>query len=334
MKVLIIGGSGVISTAIVNLLLEKGHQVAIVNRGRTGRRFRGEVEQIVADRSDLKSFEEQLAGVSCDAVIDMICFFPEQAASAYRIFRGRVAHFIHTSTGCAVGGPLEKLPSDETEPYKPVNDYGINKMKTEQFHLAKHQEEGWPVTVVRPAYTYGPGAPMLHIWIGPDPYLIDRLRRGLPVIIHGDGNGTAMATHVDDAAKAYVGILGKNKTLGQIYYAVNDERFTWRDYYERVATAVGGTANLVPVPTDVLVKALPAEKSFFLDKILRYPGWFSNAKLKRDVPEFQPELTLEEGVRRTVEWLDANNQSLKCPDDYVDDVIAQQLVPVYERLKV
>jgi len=333
MKVLVLGGTGLISTSIVRQLLKKGHKVAVVNRGKTPVRTRGAIDHIRADRSDLRKFEKTLRDVRCDAVIDMICFHVKQAQSAFRTFHGRVKHFVHCSTTATTGGPLNKLPSDESEPYKPSGDYGLHKMRVEKYYLKKSNEEGFPVTILRPAYTFGPGAPMINIW-GPDPHLIDRLRRGQPVIIYGDGSMPFMATYIDDVAIGFVGVLGRRKTFGEIYNVASENSFPWREYIERIAGAIGGKANLVPIPTDVLLRAVPPEKRFFLAMFLRYPQSFSNEKLKRDISDFRPKTSFEAGVRRTVKWLDSVGLTPRSPKDHPDTVLARQITATYKKLKV
>jgi nucleoside-diphosphate-sugar epimerase len=155
MKILIIGGTGLISTAITRKLLERGDDVTLFNRGRTTPRFKGTVHSIVGDRNDYERFEAAFSRDSFDVVIDMVSFHPDQTASAIRAFRGRTKQFVHCSTVCVYSGPVTRIPTLETEPYHSIGQYGKNKILCENLLFEAHKKGEIPVTVMRPSHSYG-----------------------------------------------------------------------------------------------------------------------------------------------------------------------------------
>ena len=158
MKILIIGGTGLISTAIVNQLVERGDEVTVYNRGVTPWRISKTVREIKGNRWDYPAFEVQMKDVSFDAVIDMVAFAPENAESVLRAFTGKVKHIVVCSTVCVYGGPMTKLPATDDEPRRPVTDYGRNKSKIEDILISANGKNGLHTTVIRPSYTTGEGA--------------------------------------------------------------------------------------------------------------------------------------------------------------------------------
>lgn len=304
MRVLVLGGTGLISTAIVEWLIAKGHTPVLFNRGVSPRRFNYDIETITGDRADLAGFARTMRNVKAEAVIDMITFDAKTASHNVRVFRDRVKHFVFCSTVCVYGGPLTQIPADESEPHTPVSDYGRDKSRAEAAYLSAFHEFGFPVTIMRPSHCYGPGRPLLDIW-GYNPSLVARIRKGRPIIVPGDGQGLWQPGYIGDVAKGFVGALGRKAALGKAYNIVGDEIMTWRAFHERMAKAIGCEARIVPMTTAQISAGSPKSASRMLREIFQYHAAYSNAALKRDVPEYRELLTWEEGVRRTVEWMDA-----------------------------
>ena len=161
MRVLILGGTGLISTAIVEWLIAKNHTPVLFNRGKSPHRFEYELEQIPGDRTDFRAFSTAMKRQRFDAVIDMITFDAKTAAHNAKVFDGKVAHFLFCSTVCVYGGQLTKIPAGESEPHRPVSAYGENKSKAEAAYMRAFRERNFPVTIFRPSHCYGPGAPLL-----------------------------------------------------------------------------------------------------------------------------------------------------------------------------
>jgi nucleoside-diphosphate-sugar epimerase len=323
MHVLFIGGTGLISTAIARQLLDAGHQVTLFNRGKTESRLPEGAQTITGNRGDYQAFIQTFSDKTYDVVVDMVAFHPNDSEAAVKAFKGRVGQFIFCSTVCVYSGPVATIPTPETEPYHSIGGYGKNKAECEKL-LLREFEDGFPVTIMRPSHTYGEGGQIIRSFGTYDAMnmFVDRLRKGKPIIVQGDGNSMWAALHVDDAAKGFISTMGNEKCLGQAYNITADEWISWNMYHEQVAEVVGGTFNPVYIPTEVLAKIAP-EQSGGLTDIFSWPSIFDNNKIKRDAGYPGQTISFKEGVGRTLAWLEAND---RLPDsdtnDYEDRLIA------------
>lgn len=300
MKVLIIGGSGLISQGILKHLLARGAEVAVFNRGKRGVALPAGVQQIVGDRTDRAQLQQAATANRFDVVIDMVCYDPAHAEQAVQIFSGRCEQFIFCSTVCTYG---VKLPPgvfvDETFPQEPISGYGRNKLRCEQIHLTAHHDGRYQTTIVRPSHTYGPGSPLIDN-LEPNPVAWDRIERDEPVLCAGDGLGLWVSTHRDDCGKFFAHAALNPKTYGQAYNATRNPHLTWRDYYRTLAGVLGKPARLLFMPADWITRHDP-ERFGLLREITAFHGAYDSAKAQRDVPEFVCDIDLEEGVRQTLE---------------------------------
>lgn len=321
MKVCIIGGTGNISSAIVSRLLALGHDVTVFNRGES-RSIPNGVRHIKGDRTNREAFEAAIQKEKFDVGIDMICFTPEDAASSVRAFRG-VKHFINTSTTCTYGIEYDYLPADETHILRPISTYGKNKAAADAVYMEAYYREGFPVTIIKPSTTYGPIHGMLR-QIAWEFSWIDRVRKNKPIIICGDGNALHQHLHVDDAALAYCGIPGKKRCIGQTYNLVSRGFITWLDYHKLAMRVLGcDEVELIHIPfRDLQRMEIP---NFSLcEDIFAHHIYYSSEKLYRDVPEFQPKVTLEAGMKQVFEAMEhegriPNSDELHWEDKIIAD---------------
>lgn len=329
MKVLIIGGTGLISTAITRQLLERGDDVTHFNRGKSEARFgdAGAVTALHGDRKDYPAFERQMQDAGTfDAVIDMIGFAPGDAESAVRAFAGRTGQFVFCSTVCVYGGPATRYPIREDEPRTPTASYGANKVKCEDTILEAGTRGDFAATIMRPSHTYGEGGGIVHSLGGKTTYL-DRVRKGKPVVVHGDGSSLWAACHIDDVARGFVGALGNPAAFGKSYNVTGEEWMTWDRYHEGVAEALGvPTPRLVHIPTDLLGKVAPRRAGISVD-IFQYPSVFDNSAAMRDLG-FCYTIPWVEGVKRTVAELDRRGKIEDSDADPFDD----HLIAAWDRL--
>lgn len=324
MNVLIIGGTGLISTGIVKALITRGAAITVFNRGRTDDRLGADVHHLVGDRNDFPAFENAIAATDTwDVVIDMICFRPEQTESDVRAFAGRCGHFIFCSTVCTYGNTQTIIPTLETTPQSPHSAYGRDKVACEKIFLRAHAAGQMPVTIFRPSHTYGPGGGVINN-LGWAPTFVDRLRRGRPIIVSGDGHGLWQSAFSEDVGVGFAHAVGREKCFGEAYNIVADEIVTWDEYVRRTAAAIGAPPpQLVHMPTDFLL-TLDRARFVALEEIFRYHGVYSSEKLKRDVPEYRPTTPYEDGVRRTVAWMDAHKTIASADCDPWEDKLIER----------
>lgn len=304
MKIGIVGGSGNISQPIVRNLLALGHEVVCVNRGRT-RPVPDGARLVQVDRHDRERFEQAMQRERFDAAIDMIGFDAEDAASSIRAFRG-VGWFVHTSTVCTYGIHYDYFPAAEDHALRPISAYGRNKAAADDVYLAAWHTEKFPVVILKPSTTYGPVQGLVRqvCW---DFSWLDRIRKGKPLLVCGDGNALHQHLHVEDAAWAFVGVIGKARTLGQVYNVVDRGYITWADHHRTAMGLIGREVELVGVAHADL-KRLEVPAFGICDEIFAHHVYYSSEKLFRDVPEFRPRVSLAEGMAQTLEAMDRDGR--------------------------
>jgi nucleoside-diphosphate-sugar epimerase len=299
MRVLIIGGTGLISVGIAKELLGRGARVAMFNRGQRPNTLPADVEQLSGNRADPRAFAA-LADRRFDAVIDMICFSPAQAEQTVQTFAARTEHVLFCSTCCtyAVDIPPHVIVR-ENDAQRPFSEYGKNKLICERLFLQAGAEGKFAATVIRPSCTYGPGSFLID-QLEFDTPAWGRIERGLPVLAAGDGLGLWQATHRDDVGRLFAHAVLNPKTYGQAYNATRDEVFTWRDFYRQAAVSLGRAPRMIFLPASSIVSRAP-ERFGLLAENTRYHGAYDSSKAKRDVPEFRCSIDFVDGARETIE---------------------------------
>ena len=329
MNILIIGGLGNISTSITRQLLEHGHDLTLFTRSAPDELeapIAAGAKLILGDRTDYTDFETKVTEAGeFDCVIDMLCFTPEDVESDVRAFKGRVGQFIFTSTVDVYtkSGPYPVTEDVERNP-SPRFGYAFNKVKCEHIFENAHERGDFPVTIIRPAHTYR--GFFIHTF-GWGTYFLDRLRRGQPVIVHGDGSSIWVATHSDDAARAYVGAVGNPKTFGKAYHLAADELLTWDMYHRILAKAIDAPEpTLVHIPTDLLEKVVPKAAEWCAVNF-SHNNIFDTTAAKTDLG-FRYTISWEEGGHRGYNWL-KERDLIENSDDYP---FYDQVIEAWQRL--
>lgn len=297
MHVLILGGTGLISTAITRQLLDRGVRVTHANRGISPHRFDGEVTSVRARRDDVDALTALAEGEHFDAVIDMICFTPDEARIAVQALAGRTERYLMCSTVDVFTKPAPAYPLDETGERRPspAFPYAYRKAECERILEDAFRAGRLPVTILRPAATYADSAVPS---VGSFDLALERLRRGLPLIMHGDGSSLWAACHRDDVARAFIGALDNDVTVGRSYNVSGTELLTWDRYWAAVADAVGVRPEFVHIPTDVLGACAPKLSEWCVQNF-QYDNVFSADAAVRDL-----------GFAYTVRWADGIGRAL------------------------
>lgn len=297
MRVLVIGGTGLISSEIVQQLVDGGNDVTVCNRAMSGRPSPAAVRHLVADRRESRYFESLMAhSGTWDCVIDMVCFVPKEATSAVRAFAGRTSQYILTSTVDVYRKPATRYPYREDEPLGGIGAYARNKVACERIVLAAHRRGQLQVSILRPAATYGEGSLPVHS-LGRSTTFLDRLRRGKPIVGHGDGSSLWVFCHAGDVARAFVGAVGNDRALGRAYHIAGEEWLTWDQHHALLAEVIGAPPpRLVHIPTDTLAILAP-ERSQLAVENLQFNAVFDNTLARVDLG-FRYTVPLREGLSR------------------------------------
>ncbi len=302
MKVLFVGGTGIISSACSRLALERGIELYLLNRGQSVRPVPAGARVLRGDIRDPGSARAALGDLAFDAVAEFIAFTPDHIETDLALFRGRTQQYVFISSASAYQTPPASLPvTESTVLDNPFWQYSRNKIACEERLVRAYREEKYPVTIVRPSHTYDCTlVPMDGGWT-----TIDRMRRGQEVVVHGDGTSLWTLTHHADFARGFVGLLGNSKAIGEAVHITSDEWLSWNQIFELMARAAGATLRPVHVPSDLIAAHDPNWGPGLLgDKA--HSMVFDNSKIKRLVPDYECRIPFSRGAAEIVAWYDAD----------------------------
>jgi nucleoside-diphosphate-sugar epimerase len=239
--------------------------------------------------------------------VDWVAYTPDDIARDLALFRDRTDQYVFISSASAYQKPpTDYLITESTPLYNPFWKYSQDKIACEDALLEAYRMTGFPVTIVRPSLTYDPQLPIAIGGWGCYT-LVDRLKRGRPIIVHGDGSSLWVVTHADDFAQGFLGLLGNDRAIGHAFHITSDEVLTWDQIYRTIADAVGVEPNIVHIASDFIVQVEPDMRGTLTgDK--SWSAVFDNSKIKRFVPGFQARIPFHQGVRRTLSWFEADER--------------------------
>jgi nucleoside-diphosphate-sugar epimerase len=307
LRVLFVGGTGVISSGCAQLAVERGIELVVLNRGQSHKldvppgaaAVRGDI------RTDPDGVAQLLHDRRFDAVVEWVAFTPDHIEQDLRIFAGRTRQFVFISSASAYQKPPSRYPiTEDTALVNPRWQYSRDKIACEERLMRAYREDGFPVTIVRPSLTYGRSQIPLVLGSWQHPWtMIDRMQRGAPVIVPGDGTSLWTVTWNGDFAKGLVGLLGLEKSLGQAFHITSDEVLTWNAIFREAAHAVGVEPSIVHIASDWIAAHHSAFEGTLLgDKA--HSAVFDNSKIRRFVPDFACTVPWAVGVRRAVAWFE------------------------------
>ena len=305
MKILLIGGTGTISTAISKKILEKGWDLWILNRGNRNEAILAGANEIRCDINNEAETAAKLGKHSFDAAANFIVFNKSQAERDYRLLGGRTKQYFFISSASVYQKPLSDYRITESTPHaNPFWEYSRNKIACEDFFMAKYREEGFPVTIILPSHTYDERRIPLGIHGAKGSWQVaKRMLEGKPVIIHGDGTSLWTMTHNTDFAEAFTGLAGNIHALGETVHITSDETLTWNQIYLSIANALDVKLNAVHISSEFLAKTGPYDFRGSLIGDKANSVVFDNSKLKRLVPGFTAKVRFDQGIKKCIEYI-------------------------------
>ncbi|MGG7510859.1 SDR family oxidoreductase [Plantibacter sp. YIM 135249] len=302
-RILFIGGSGVISSACVQRAVEQGHEVSVLNRGRSSERpLPDGVELLRADVSDAAAVQAAIGGRDFDVVSQFLAFTPEQVRDDIARFEGHTGQYVFISSASAYQTPPSRLPVTESTPLvNPEWQYSRDKIACEDLLVAAYRDAAFPITIVRPSHTYDrTSIPTIGHWTD-----IARMRAGKPVVVHGDGTSRWTITHTDDFAVGFTGLLGRPDVIGDAFHITGDHAPTWNEIYSWLGAAAGVEPDLVHVSSEGIAAEVPSLGPGLLgDKA--HSMIFDTTKLRTVVPEFRTMVPFWTGAEEIVDYYDAH----------------------------
>jgi len=319
MKVLFIGGTGIISSAVSRLAVERRIDLYHFNLGKSHRKIEG-VKHIFGDIRNIEQTRQILKNHRFDVVVNWISFIPEHVLADIEIFSEKTDQYIFISSSSAYEKPISKLPiTEETPLINPFWQYSRDKAACEKILMDAYQTRNFPVTIVRPSHTYDKTL-IPNDW---GYTILDRMIKGKKVIIHGDGTSLWVLTYNSDFAIGFTGLFGKKEALGEAYHITSDELLTWNQIYQMMADELGVELKAIHIPSDFIARYNPEHGAGLLgDK--SHSVIFDNSKIKKLVPEFQCKIPFYEGVKEIISWYRNNKEWQIVKDEInasIDEII-------------
>ncbi len=305
MKVLFIGGTGTISSAITQQLSQTNCDLYLLNRGNRSSILSSNITVLQTDITDERKVEELLNGHSFDVVCDFIGFLPEHVERDYRLFRNRTKQYMYISSASAYQKPLSDYRITEgTTLANPYWQYSRDKIACEDFLMKKYREEGFPVTIIRPSHTYDERSIPLGVHGSKGSWQVaKRMLEGKKVIIHGDGTSLWTMTHNSDFAKGFIGLMGNPHAIGQAFQITSDESLTWNQIYASIARALGVELHPYYVSSSFLASVSNYDFTGSLIGDKANTVIFDNSKLKQAVPDFHATKRFDQGIQETIDYV-------------------------------
>lgn len=324
MKILFIGGTGNISTEVSKLCVDNKIDLYLLNRGKRKVKIDG-VKEILCDISDLENSKNILANHNWDVVVNWIAFTPKDVENDLKLFAGKTKQYIFISSASAYQKPPNSPFITESTPLKnPFWQYSRDKITCEDLLMNEYRSNNFPITIVRPSLTFDTVIPLpIGGWM--EYTVIDRIKKGQKIIVHGDGTSLWTIMHAKDFAKGFIGLLGHQQAIGESFHITSDEILTWNQIHEAVADAVGMKANIVHIPSDFIAKYDKEQVGGLLgDKA--HSVIFDNTKIKKFVPGFTATIPFNKGIKETIKWFeeDPSRQIIKQEtNDLIDNIISE-----------
>ncbi|MBU0476053.1 MAG: SDR family oxidoreductase [Bacteroidetes bacterium] len=329
MKVLFIGGTGIISAAVSELCIKKGIDLYLFNRGLNTEFINKNAKLIQGDISNREEMKSLLKDETFDVVVDWLAFTPEDIKFDVELFKNKTKQFVFISSASVYQKPLSNyLVTEKTPISNPYWKYARNKIACEELLINEYNKEGFPVTIVRPSFTYGETLIPATITNNKKPMtLINRIKTGKKIIVHGDGSSLWVMTHNSDFAKGFVGLLGNEKTIGEIFHITSDEVLTWNQIFMTIGKILEVEPNIIHIPSDFINTYAPQIGEGLLgDKATSIV--FDNSKIKSFVPEFNCTVKYEEGIRKSLNWLEVHPKYCEIDDE--NNQIIDMIIAKYE----
>ena len=332
MKLLFIGGTGLISSACSELAVQLGHELFLLNRSISQRHpVPKGVSLLIGDaHGEGEHLSRLLAGHHFDAVVDFIAFTQADIERDVAFLLGKTDQFVFISSASAYEKPPHSYLITEQTPLKnPFWQYSRDKIACEDKLLQAFRREGFPVTIVRPSLTYGPSQIPFCVGSWSHPWtIIDRIRRGAKVIVPGDGTSLWVLTWNADFAVGLLGLLGNPQTIGEMFQITSDEVLTWDQIYLEAFTALDILPNIVHVPSELIAAYWPhAVGSLIGDKANSVV--FDNSKIRRFVPDFHCEVNWAQGLRQAIAWHESHPEFQELDDEM--NQVMDRIVLAYRR---
>lgn len=328
MKILFIGGTGNISAECAKLAIKRGAEVSVLNRGNKDNKALAGARVILADIHNEDAVAAKTADMYFDSVVNFINFKPEDIQRDIRLFSKKTDQYIHISSVCIYRKPFSIWPATESAPVGASGwEYADDKIGCEKVLMQEFIKNGFPAVIVRPTHTYSDSLiPVAMCGQQGEWGVLDRIRKGKPVIVQGDGLTLWTLTHSRDFAKGLVGLLGNSHAVGETVQITSDEVVTWDSIYQSIGRAMGIKPKLIHISTQMIGAFYPEYYARMIGDTSNC-AIFDNSKIKRLVPEFQASVRADDGIRSAVQYHLAHTELQR--EDPKFDLLCDRMAAAY-----
>lgn len=303
MKVILIGGTGVLSKDVAKQCIESQIDLYMINRGKRLQHVPDGAKVIIGDINKPKELFKKIKNLEFDIVIDFLSYEPKQLSRNLQLFQNKYKQYIFISSATVYSTEYpEKYITEDTPTTNDDWVYAKNKILCEKFLEDEKRKNGLHYTIIRPYITYGETRiPFAFISKKKQWTLVDRILKEKPIIVWDQGKNLCTLTHTEDFAKGVVGLFMNPEAFGQAFHITSDESLAWIDVLEKIAKAVGKEAKMILVPSNVIEKKFKEMKGELSgDKAITRK--FDNTKIKSIVSGFVCEISFEEGIKKTIDY--------------------------------
>jgi nucleoside-diphosphate-sugar epimerase len=316
------------SQAVSKLAVEKGIDLYLFNRGNNNQFAPPESKIIEGNIRDFSETKEKLKNYKFDVVIDFVAFTAEHVKNDIKLFKDQIEQYIFISSASAYQKPQTNYLIDESTPLaNPYWEYSRNKIACEDVLINEYRKNAFPFTIVRPSHTYSKNYIPASINSSKSWTLVDRMRRGKKILVHGDGTSLWTMTHNSDFAKGIVGLIGNIKAIAHAFHITSDESLNWNQIYRSIARAAGVKIDIVHAASEKIAQYDNKYRGSLLgDKAVSVV--FDNTKIKNFVPEFKAITSFAEGIQKTVGWFDNNPEYKEVDNEWnklIDKIIKESV---------
>jgi len=330
MKALFIGGTGTISSAVSELAVKKGIDLYLLNRGNRSELIPKGAKSIIGDIRDIERAREILKDYKFDVVVDWVAFNVEHVKASIELFRDKTSQYIFISSASVYQKPPSHYLITESTPLvNPYWQYARDKIECENILMEEYANNNFPVTIVRPSYTYGKTMipfifnSRIRRWT-----IVDRMKKGKKIIVPGDGTSLWTLTHNTDFAKGFIGLMGNVQAIGHAFHITSDEVLTWDQIANIIGSAVGVKPEIIHIPSEFIGAFSPESIGGLLgDKSVSVV--FDNSKIKRFVPGYQATVSFVEGIKESIEWYEADAGRREVDEEF--NLLADKIINAYEK---
>ncbi|MFW5794178.1 MAG: NAD-dependent epimerase/dehydratase family protein [Bacillota bacterium] len=316
MKVLFIGGTGLISTAVSELAIERGIDLYVLNRGNNNEVLPNEAKTIICDINDEDTVKQALKDHKFDAVVDWIAFVPKHVKRDYRLFKGITNQYIFISSASAYKKPLPKLPITEDIPLdNPYWGYSQNKKHCEEY-LLSIKDKDFNVTIIRPSHTYDDTTLVFQLSPWKYPYtILKRMLEKKPIVIPDDGESLWTLTYNYDFAEAFLDVMGNKSAYNDYFHLTSNKVYSWNKITGFIYDALEMEPNVIHIPTDFILKYFPEFKGeLYGDK--KDSAVFDNSKIKEIAPNYKSEVEYYDVAKRVVKHFLENTELQEIDEEF------------------